>query len=154
MDFGEVGMDGIVGPKGSNGSGFLKKGRSGSGEEDWRGSSKLAKTDGDSDSQNAMLYQQGTNQLLRSNSLLSVDNGGQQETMLSFSSPRSQVTTFLGKNGGGAERSTQNPAFPCFQQTPHSRNTGMTIFPTSVDLILALILLNLAFGLDWWMHLI
>ncbi|KAE9466762.1 hypothetical protein C3L33_01328, partial [Rhododendron williamsianum] len=125
MDFGEVGMDGLEGPKSSNGSGFLKKGRSGPGEEDWRGS-KAAKTD-DSDSQKTMLYQQGTNQLLRSNSLLSFDNGGQRENMLSFSSPRSEVT-FLTKNGVAAERTgTQNPSFPYFQQTPsyaYSRNSG------------------------------
>ncbi|KAA8522576.1 hypothetical protein F0562_013063 [Nyssa sinensis] len=136
MDFGVVSLEGLVSPENgvssqvasdaeakrpkSNGSGFLKQERSGSGEDEWR-SSKMARTDG-FDCPKTMLHQQGT--LLRSNSLLSGD-GGQNQNMLSFSSPKSEVT-FLSKSGGLAGRSTQNPAFPYYQHTPYAytRNAG------------------------------
>ncbi|XP_057482559.1 growth-regulating factor 1-like [Actinidia eriantha] len=119
MDFGALDFGSLVGPDNgvssqavsdpeatkpnSNGSGFLKQGRSGSGQDDWR-SSKVARTD-DSESPNTMLHLQGTPLLLRSDSL--------QQNMLSFSSPRSEVS-FLSKNGGSADR------------TPYSyaRNSG------------------------------
>ncbi|CAL5370941.1 unnamed protein product [Camellia sinensis] len=140
VDFGAVGLETLVGPDNgvcssqvvpnsdaikhnSSGSGFLKKQRSGSGEDNWR-SSKVPRTV-DFDAPKTMLQQQGTPLLLRSNSLLSGDGGGQNQTMLSFSSPRSDVP-FLNKNGGLAERTTQNPAFPFYQHTPYAytRNAG------------------------------
>uniref|UniRef100_A0A5B7AMB9 Growth-regulating factor n=1 Tax=Davidia involucrata TaxID=16924 RepID=A0A5B7AMB9_DAVIN len=135
MDFGVVSLEGpengvssqvdsdpeATKPK-SNGSGFLKQDRSGSGEDEWR-SSKMARTDG-VDAPKTMLHHQGTTLLLRSNSLLSSD-GGHHHNMLSFSSPKSEVT-FLSKNGGLAGRSTQNPAFPCYEHIPYAynRNAG------------------------------
>ncbi|XAR51395.1 hypothetical protein NMG60_11006011 [Bertholletia excelsa] len=138
MDFGAVGLEGLVGSTENNGngavsdpdaskprssgSGFLKQARSGSGEEDWR-STKLVKTE-DAENPKTMLHLQGTPLLLRSNSLLSGDNG-QPQNMLSFSTSGSEVT-FLNKNGGLAEKSTQNTAFHYSQQSPYAytRNAG------------------------------
>ncbi|KAK9271185.1 hypothetical protein L1049_026775 [Liquidambar formosana] len=110
MDFGVVGLDGLVGsdngfasltsdPETKHklyGSGFLKQERSaGTSEDDWR-SLKVAKTD-DFSASKAMLLQQRS-PLLRSsnNSLFSDGQQQQQQQMLSFSSPKSE--TFLLRN--------------------------------------------------------
>ncbi|XP_058069697.1 growth-regulating factor 6-like [Magnolia sinica] len=100
MDFGVVGLDGFVGveggfsplvseaetrQKGCGGSGFLKQGRSGLVEDDWR-SLKMARTD-DFGVYKTMQMQNKT-PLLRSNSLFS---DGQQQQLLSFSSPKQGV---------------------------------------------------------------
>ncbi|XP_057495042.1 growth-regulating factor 1-like isoform X1 [Actinidia eriantha] len=102
-------------PKSNIGSGFWKQVRSGSGEEDLRGS-KVPKTE-DFDAPKTMLYQ-------RSNSLIS-DDGLQNQNMLCFSSPRSEAHSHS-KNGGLAERSSQNLALSYFQHTPYaySANAG------------------------------
>ncbi|CAL5366645.1 unnamed protein product [Camellia sinensis] len=118
MDFGSVGLEGLVGPenrvssqlvsdhestkpKSNNGSGFLKQERSRSGEDDWR-SSKAARTD-DSELPNTLLHLQGTPLLPRSNPMHSCNDSGQQQNMLCFSE-----APFLSKNGGFAERTTHN----------------------------------------------
>ncbi|XP_057500350.1 growth-regulating factor 1-like [Actinidia eriantha] len=100
-------------PKSCIGSGFLNQVRSGSGEENLWGS-KVAKTD-DFDAPKTILYQ-------RSNSLISGD-GLQNQNMLCFSSPRSEAPS-LSKNGGLAERSSQNLASSYFQHTPYAYSTN------------------------------
>ncbi|XP_059624034.1 growth-regulating factor 1-like [Cornus florida] len=135
MDFGVVNLEGLTCPESgvfsqavsepeatkskSYGSGFLKQGRSESGEEEWK-SSKMSRTDG-LDASKTMF---GTS-LLRSNSLLSGGDVGQHNNMLSFSSPKSEVT-FLSKNGGLVGKTTQNPSIPFYQHTPYvfTRNAG------------------------------
>ncbi|KAI8534736.1 hypothetical protein RHMOL_Rhmol10G0119800 [Rhododendron molle] len=100
----------------NNGSGFLKQGRSGSGQDEYWRASKVARAV-DSESPKTLF---GTSMLMRSDS-------GQQEhqNMISFSSPKSE-SHFLGKNGGLAEKSSQNSDSIYFQQTPHAyaRNAG------------------------------
>ncbi|GFY93702.1 growth-regulating factor 1 [Actinidia rufa] len=127
MDFGGMGLVGpengvsyeilpnpeATKPKSCIGSGFLNQVRSGSGEENLWGS-KGAKTD-DFDAPKTILYQ-------RSNSLISGD-GLQNQNMLCFSFPRSEAPS-LSKNGGLAERSSQNLASSYFQHTPYAYSTN------------------------------
>ncbi|XP_034676557.1 growth-regulating factor 1-like [Vitis riparia] len=129
MDFGVVGLDGLVGSDtglaslGSDpetkqkwyGSGFLKQERSGATEDDWK-SLKIAKTD-DFSASKAMLLPH-RNALLRSNTTLFSDAGQQEQQMLSFSSPKSEPL-FM-------ERSSQNAIFPYYHHTSsaYNRNTG------------------------------
>ncbi|GAV69051.1 WRC domain-containing protein/QLQ domain-containing protein [Cephalotus follicularis] len=145
MDFGVLGFDGFVGHESGGGgfhsqvssltdatkpmrigSGFVKKERSGSGEDDWR-SSKMAKTD-DIPAIKKMPLHQGT-PLLRSNPLVSNGGGGgdshKQEQMLSFSSLKSEVP-FLSRDSSFVERSSQNTTFPYYQHIPsaYTRSTG------------------------------
>ncbi|KAG8499275.1 hypothetical protein CXB51_005725 [Gossypium anomalum] len=127
MDFGVVGLEGIVGSETSTGftlvasesetkqklygSAFLKQERSGSSEDDWR-SSKLAKFDDISAS-----LSQHRNTLFRSNTSIFFD-GQQQQQMLSFSAPKSEALSM--------GRSSQNVIFPYFHLTSPActRNTG------------------------------
>ncbi|KAJ8769292.1 hypothetical protein K2173_002496 [Erythroxylum novogranatense] len=139
MDFGVLGLDGLVGPENIDApsqvsasetktkileSGSVKHGRSfGSGQDDW-GSLKMARTDDVSVPKSMPLHQ--TSGFLRSNVMVS---GGsrQQEHMLSFSSPKPEAARFLNKNGGFADRSAQNiNGFPYYQQTSsaYSRSGG------------------------------
>ncbi|XWS41738.1 hypothetical protein CRYUN_Cryun17cG0108600 [Craigia yunnanensis] len=143
MDFGVLGLGGIVGPDNGApsqtqpppptllsaetkpklvGSGFTKQERSSDSAEDHWKSSKLPRTD-DLSTPKAMPLHQGT-PLLRSNSLVLADTC-QQEHMLSFSSLKSEVP-FISKDGGFLERSTQNSGFSYYQQTPstYTRNAG------------------------------
>ncbi|XP_057974691.1 growth-regulating factor 1-like [Malania oleifera] len=127
MDLGVVGLDGVVGSENGfvslanssdperrqkwYGSGFLKQERSETGtgtptEDDWRGL-KMPKTTDDFSASKAMLLPQRSAGLLRSNSTLFSD--GQQQQMLSFSSPKSEALLM--------ERSPQNGVY-------YSRNTG------------------------------
>ncbi|GLT62956.1 hypothetical protein SLA2020_355570 [Shorea laevis] len=130
MDFGVVGLDGVVGADTSAtttsglaslasdpeikqkwyGSGFLKQEKSCSNEDDWR-SSKLAKTE-DFSASKAMLFQQ-RNSLLRSNASIFPDVQ-QNQQMLSFSSSKSE------------DKCSPNVTFPYFHLTSpaFSRNTG------------------------------
>ncbi|XVF15392.1 hypothetical protein REPUB_Repub09cG0148600 [Reevesia pubescens] len=149
MDFGVLGLEGIVGPDNGtmetpsqtqnqpppppllsaeakpnklDGSGFTMQERySDSAEDHWK-SSKLPRTD-DLSTRKTMPLHQGT-PLLRSNSLVSVDTH-QQEHMLSFSSLKSDVP-FISKDGGFLERSSQNSGFTYYQRTPstYTRNAG------------------------------
>ncbi|XP_012482695.1 growth-regulating factor 1 isoform X1 [Gossypium raimondii] len=130
MDFGVVGLEGIVGSETSNGftlvasesetkqklygSAFLKQERSGSSEDDWR-TSKLAKFD-DISASKAVLSQH-RNTLFRSNTSIFFD-GQQQQQMLSFSAPKSEALSM--------GRSSQNVIFPYFHLTSPActRNTG------------------------------
>ncbi|XP_041018612.1 growth-regulating factor 6-like isoform X2 [Juglans microcarpa x Juglans regia] len=127
MDFGVVGFDGLMGSDNGfsslasdpetkqkwYGAGFLKQQRSGTSEDDWR-SSKLVKTDDYSASKAVLLHQK--NALLRSNCTLFSD-GQQQQQMLSFSSPKSEVLV---------EKNFQNAPLPNFHHalSAYSRNTG------------------------------
>ncbi|XP_022752061.1 growth-regulating factor 1-like [Durio zibethinus] len=143
MDFGVLGLEGIVGP-GSGapsqaqpppppflsaeakpklvGSGFTKQERSSDSAEDLRKSSKLPRTD-DLSTPKTMPLHQGSS-LLRSNSLVSATTR-QQEHMVSFSSLKSEVP-FISKDGVFLERSTQNSGFSYYQYTPstYTRNMG------------------------------
>ncbi|RVW57399.1 Growth-regulating factor 1 [Vitis vinifera] len=135
MDFGLVGLEGLVGPEDvapsqvaetetkqmGLGSGLGKQERSGSLQDDWA-DSKMARTD-DFGASITMSLQHGTS-LLRSNSLLS-DDGGAQQHMLSFSSPKSEMS-FLGKDGRLVDRGAKTTAFPYYQPTPsaYNRNAG------------------------------
>ncbi|KHG03220.1 ATP synthase subunit delta [Gossypium arboreum] len=130
MDFGVVGLEGIVGSETSTGftlvasesetkqklygSAFLKQKRSGSNEDDWR-SSKLAKFD-DISASKAVLSQH-RNTLFRSNTSIFFD-GQQQQQMLSFSAPKLEALSM--------GRSSQNVIFPYFHLTSPActRNTG------------------------------
>ncbi|KAG6699090.1 hypothetical protein I3842_08G053200 [Carya illinoinensis] len=128
MDFGGVGFDGLMGSDSGfsslasdpetkqkwHGAGLLKQQRSGNSEDDLR-SSKLAKTD-DFSASKAMLLQQ-KNALLRSSCTLFSD-GQQQQQMLSFSSPKSEVLV--------AEKNSQNAPLPYLYQasSAYTRNTG------------------------------
>lgn len=142
MDFGVVGLEGLVGPEGGAlsqvtdpetktkglGSGFVKQERTGPDEDYWR-SSKMVKTE-DLTASKTMPLHQGTS-LLRSNSMLHGDTRQQQqqqEHMLSFSSHKPEVS-FLTKDGGLLERNTQSSTFPYYQRTPsaaYSRNAGIS----------------------------
>ncbi|PPS15707.1 hypothetical protein GOBAR_AA04877 [Gossypium barbadense] len=131
MDFGVVGLEGIVGSETSTGftlvasesetkqklygSAFLKQKRSGSNEDDWR-SSKLAKFD-DISASKAVLSQH-RNTLFRSNTSIFFD-GQQQQQMLSFSAPKLEALSM--------GRSSQNVIFPYFHLTSPActRNTGV-----------------------------
>ncbi|KAJ4848792.1 hypothetical protein Tsubulata_025779 [Turnera subulata] len=121
MDFGVVGLDGLVGSGTtanassgfSNhkwyGSGCLKQGRpAATSEDDWR-SSKLSKTE-------SMLLPQRSSSLLKSNTVLFSD-GQQQQHMLSFSSPKPALSL---------ERSAYAASLPYFHLTSSapSKNTG------------------------------
>ncbi|XP_038990573.1 growth-regulating factor 1-like [Hibiscus syriacus] len=131
MDFGVVGLEGFVGSEATNtgftslasdpetmqkwyGSGFLKQERSGNNEDDRR-SSKLAKFDAFSASKATFLNQRNTS--LRSNTSIFSD-GQQQQQILSFSAPKSEVIS--------VDRGSQNVAFPYFNLTSpaYTRNTG------------------------------
>ena len=137
MDFGVVGLDGLVGSdtglaslgsvsdpetkqKWYGSGGFLKQERSGATEDDWK-SLKIAKTDDFSPSKAMLLPHRNT--LLRSNATLFSDAGQQeqQQQMLSFSSPKSEPL-FM-------ERSSQNALFPYYHQShtssAYNRNTGI-----------------------------
>ncbi|MCL7032561.1 hypothetical protein MKW94_001816 [Papaver nudicaule] len=141
MDFGVVGLDGMMGGSdfsslGSSdgdqarqkgyGSGFNKQERSGSAEDNWR-SLKMSRADDFCNTgPKTMLFQQRNNNnnnsssVLRSNSLFS-DNGGQAQTqMLSFSSPKSDPFLLNNNDGGLMERSLQNSTLPY----SYPRNTG------------------------------
>ena len=143
MDFGVLGLEGIVGPDNGApsqtqpplpplfsavtkpklvGSGFTKQERSSDLAEDHWKNSKLPRTD-DLSAPKTMPLHQGT-PLLRSNSLVSADTR-QQEHMLSFSSLKSEVPCFS-KDGGFLERCTQNSGFSYYQHTPstYTRNAG------------------------------
>ncbi|KAE8659185.1 Growth-regulating factor 7 [Hibiscus syriacus] len=130
MDFGVVGLEGFVGSEATNtgftslasdpetmqkwyGSGFLKQERSGNNEDDRR-SSKLAKFDAFSASKATFLNQRNTS--LRSNTSIFSD-GQQQQQILSFSAPKSEVYS--------VDRGSQNVAFPYFNLTSpaYTRNT-------------------------------
>lgn len=132
MDYRAVGLEGFVGPDNRsssqpvsdsettkqkiNGSGFLKQRGSGSGQDEYWRASKVGRTV-DSESPKTVF---GTSLLMRSNS-------GQQQhqNMISFSSPKSE-SPLLNKNGGFAERNTQNSDSQYFQHTPcaYTRNEG------------------------------
>ncbi|XVF36460.1 hypothetical protein REPUB_Repub19eG0060600 [Reevesia pubescens] len=135
MDFGVLGLEGFVGSDTNTTttgftslasdpetkqkwyeSGLLKQERSGNNEDDWR-SSKLAKID-DFSASKAMLFQQ-RNTLLRSNTTSIFSDGQQQQQMLSFSAPKSDVLSSV-------DRSSQNVTFPYFHLTSpaYTRNTG------------------------------
>ncbi|KAJ8762501.1 hypothetical protein K2173_007940 [Erythroxylum novogranatense] len=122
MDFGVVGLDGLVGSDTStggvatltrsdpdtklkwHGSGFLKQDRSDTTEDDWR-RSKQAKTE-------SMLHLQ-RNMSLKSNTTLFAD-GQRPEQMISFSCSKSET-----------EKTSQHVAFPYFHITSaYGRNTG------------------------------
>ncbi|KDP41582.1 hypothetical protein JCGZ_15989 [Jatropha curcas] len=129
MDFGVVGLEGLVAGSDTTGSsfaslassdpetkhkwygsGFLKQERSGTTEDDWR-SSKLSKTE-------SMLLPQ-RNTLLKSNAtnLFPDGNQQQQQQMLSFACPKSESLT--------VDRSSQNLTLPYFHLTSaYNRNTG------------------------------
>ncbi|KAE8718524.1 hypothetical protein F3Y22_tig00110013pilonHSYRG00466 [Hibiscus syriacus] len=108
MDFGVPGSDATsqTQPK-LVGSGFPKQDRSCASTEDHWKCSKLQRTDGLLTPKTMPLHQ-GT-PLLRSNSLVSADSGGQQEHMLSFSSLKSEAP-FSNKNGDFSEISALNSA--------------------------------------------
>ncbi|GKU98781.1 hypothetical protein SLEP1_g11731 [Rubroshorea leprosula] len=137
MDFRGLGLEGLVGPENGApsqaslpetkpmvlGSGFVKQERSSESGEDHLRSSKVPRTD-DFSAPKTMTLQQGTS-LLRSNSGVSGDTRP-QENMLSFSAVKSEVT-FVNKDGGLGERSTQDSAgFAYYQQIPaaYSRSAG------------------------------
>ncbi|XP_068655211.1 growth-regulating factor 6-like [Aristolochia californica] len=126
MDFGVVGFDGLVSSESGFpslvsdgddrqkcfGSGYLKQGRSGVVEDDWR-SLKMAKTD-------TMLLQSRTSSMVRSNSLLS----DQQQHLLSFSSPKNEALVVT--SDGLADRSLQSGSFSFYPQSlSYGRNTAV-----------------------------
>lgn len=143
MDFGIVGLEGLVGSETTSsgfaslassdpetkhkwyGSGFLKQERSGTTEDDWR-SSKLSKTE-------SMLLPAQRNTLLKSNTSTTAaatttstlfTDGQQQQQMLSFSCPKSEALS--------AERIPQNATLPYFHLTSsaYAKNTGTTVSNT------------------------
>ena len=135
MDFGVVGLDGLVGSEATGfsslasdpetkqkwyGSGLFKQERSGNSEDDWR-SSKLLKTDDFVASKTMQLQHRNT--LLRSNyTTLYSDGQQQQQQMLSFSSPKSE--SFL------AEKNSHNATLlPYFHHSlsGYGKNTGTYI---------------------------
>ncbi|XVE82966.1 hypothetical protein DITRI_Ditri16bG0048100 [Diplodiscus trichospermus] len=144
MDFGVLGLEGIVGPDNGTpsqtqppppppllaaeakpklvGSGFTKQERSSNAAEDHCKSSKFPRTD-DLSTPKTMPLHQGP-LLLRSNSLVSVDTR-QKEHMLSFSTLKSEVP-FISKDGGFLERSKQNGGLSYYQCThsTYTRNAG------------------------------
>ncbi|KAB5526565.1 hypothetical protein DKX38_020412 [Salix brachista] len=137
MDFGVLGLEGLVGPETSSeapshvsppetkqnilGSVSSKQERSASSAQDdyWR-TSKMPKNNDFSVTKTMSLHQPAS--LLRSNYMFS-DDSRQQEHMMSFSSPRPETTPFLRRDGGLVERSTQNhtaSSFPYYQNTASS----------------------------------
>ncbi|KAL5753179.1 hypothetical protein ACOSP7_023349 [Xanthoceras sorbifolium] len=139
MDFGVLGLDGLVAPENGApstqvslnpetmakvvGSRSGKQERSGPCEDD-RGHSKMTKT-GDFSGSRTMPLHQGT-PLLRSNSVVSGDTAAvQQQQMLSFSSNKSEVP-FLSRSTGLVDRSSQIAGFPYYQNTPsaYTRSAG------------------------------
>lgn len=127
-----LGLDGLVGSEGGfgpffseaesrekwGGSGVSKQGRSGLVEDDWR-MSKVAKTD-DFGVSKAMLMQSKNPSTLRSASMFS---DGQQQLLLSFSSPKPDGV--IGSDGF-LERSYQNTVLPCYHSTSaYGRNAGL-----------------------------
>jgi hypothetical protein len=169
MDFGVLGLEGLVGPETSSeapshvsppetkpkilGSVLSKRERSASSAQDdyWR-TSKMPKNDDFSVTKTMSLHQPTS--LLRSNYMLS-DDSRQQEHMMSFSSPRPETTPFLSKDGELVERSTQNNtalSFRYHQNTASSyiRSAGKYISSSSVLLsglkFLFFFLLNLVHG--------
>ncbi|XP_019182891.1 PREDICTED: growth-regulating factor 2-like isoform X2 [Ipomoea nil] len=115
MDFGLVGMEGMVGggdPSGGgggdHGSGKIKQERSGLGEETWR-LSKAPRTCSSEEDLNGV---NPTSLLLRSGD----NNGRGHTTMLSFSSSsKSEEIPFLSVNG---EDSSASISIPFFQSQP------------------------------------
>ena len=139
MDFGLVGLEGLVGPEDvapsqvaeaetkqmGLGSGLGKQERSGSLHDDWA-DSKIARTDDFGASITMSLHHRTS--LLRSNSLLSDDAArAAHHHMLSFSSPKSEMS-FLGKDAGLLDRAAKATAFPYYQSTPsaYNRNAGIS----------------------------
>lgn len=129
-----MGLNGLVGSEGGfpslfpeaetrekwGGSGVSKQGRSELVEDDWR-LSKMAKTD-DFGVSKAMLMQSKNPSALRSGSVFS---DGQQQLLLSFSSPKSDGV--LGSDGF-VERSYQNTVLPYYHSTStYGRNAGRCI---------------------------
>ncbi|XP_057973110.1 growth-regulating factor 1 [Malania oleifera] len=115
------------------GSGLVKQQRSGSAEDEfWRMmNSKMPRTTTDDFGlSKTMLLPQGI-PLLRSNLSHGVSDDArqqqqQQHHMLSFSSAKPDVS-FVGKDGGLVDRSSQSSAFPNYLLHPtpaHSRNAG------------------------------
>ena len=145
MDFGVLGLEGLVGPESSShapshvslpatkpkilGSVLTKQERSSSSasaQDDYWRASKMPKLDDFSSIKTMPLHQPAP--LLRPNSMLSYDSR-QQEHMLSFSSPKPEATPFLVKDAGLVERTTQNHtalSFPYYQHAPlsASRSAG------------------------------
>ncbi|GMH14862.1 hypothetical protein Nepgr_016703 [Nepenthes gracilis] len=130
MDFGLVGIEGLVGQNiGAseqeakakiNGSGLVKQERSIPVEEDCR-ASKVGRAADDFVLSTTTSVHQGT-PLLRSNSIVS--NGGRSQ-MLSFSSTKPEVT-FPYRDGGLEDKSAQNIALSYYHYTPsaYPRNAG------------------------------
>ncbi|KAL9378703.1 hypothetical protein Peur_030038 [Populus x canadensis] len=145
MDFGVLGLEGLVGPESSShapshvslpetkprilGSVLTKQERSSSSasaQDDYWRASKMPKLDDFSSTKTMPLHQPAP--LLRPNSMFSNDSR-QQEHMLSFSSPKPEATPFLVKDAGLVERNTQNHtalSFPYYQHAPlsASRSAG------------------------------
>ncbi|XP_058080788.1 growth-regulating factor 6-like [Magnolia sinica] len=130
MDFGVLGLDGNEGGlshlvseaearQRGFGSGFLKQGRSGVVEDEWMGL-KMARNDDGGVSKPMLVQSKGP--LLRSNSLFS--DGGQQQLLLSFSSPKSDGG--LVSSEGVVERSYQNGSLGCYNTSSiYARNAGL-----------------------------
>lgn len=133
MDFGALGLDGLVGsesgPPSSQvtlasstealqkgfGSRHFKQERSGSAEDD-RGGSKLQRTSNFESAKTMPLHQAST--LLRSNSMLSLDGSdSHSEQMLSFSSNKSDASFLSRATSSLVDRGSQIAGFP-FYQTP------------------------------------
>ncbi|KAE8693371.1 Growth-regulating factor 8 [Hibiscus syriacus] len=142
MDFGVLGLEGIVGPDNGApslqtrtflsieskpmivGSGFTKQERSSdSAEEDHWKNCKLPRTDDLSTPKTMSLLHQGS-PLLRSNSLV-ITEACQQDHMVNFSLLKSEVPS-IGKDDSFLETSTQNSNFSYYQHTPsmYTRNAG------------------------------
>ncbi|GLU13414.1 hypothetical protein SLE2022_300520 [Rubroshorea leprosula] len=137
MDFGGLGLEGLVGPESGAssqaklpetkpmvlGSGFAKQERSSESGEDHLRSSKVPRSTNDFSAPKTMALHQGAS-LLRSNSGVSGDTRT-QEHMLSFSAVKTEVP-FFSKDGGFGERSTQNSGFAYYQHIPtaYPRNAG------------------------------
>ncbi|XP_057986901.1 growth-regulating factor 1-like isoform X2 [Hevea brasiliensis] len=135
MDFGVVGLEGLVGSDTSSsglaslatsdpetkqkwyGSGFLKQERSVTIEDDWR-SSKLSKTESMLLPQRNTLLKSNTSTASTTTTTTLFTDGQQQQQMLSFSCPKSEALS--------AERIPQNATLPYFHLTSsaYNRNTG------------------------------
>ncbi|KAF3957137.1 hypothetical protein ACB098_12G070800 [Castanea mollissima] len=142
MDFGVVGLDGLVGSEATGfsslasdpetkqkwyGSGLFKQERSGNSEDDWR-SSKLLKTDDFVASKTMQLQHRNT--LLRSNcTTLYSDGQQQQQQMLSFSSPKSE--SFL------AEKNSHNATLLPYYHHSLSGCSSGSLNGTSMNGVLA-----------------
>ncbi|KAJ6739857.1 GROWTH-REGULATING FACTOR 2 [Salix purpurea] len=145
MDFGVLGLEGLVGPESITdtpslvslpetkpkilGSVLTKQERSSSSasaQDDYWRTSKIQKFDDLSATKTMPLHH--PTPLLRSNSMLSNDSR-QQEHMLSFSSPKPEATPFFVRDAVLVERNTQNQtalSFPYYQHGPlsASRSAG------------------------------